>query len=1191
MAEKSAIEQGITNSKLTPQKSDDLFWENENQKYQQNIMGFSSQWNSWANKQNTNTGVNPFSLIEDASLHNQQLSRNLTGKNLTQLPSTADYTNMLKNNNGYYFQPSDVMPNIPVNTNMDQLYSAVANEGTSRFLTQITPQSTKVSSGTPMNYMGGVVSSPGLDLTTPVVMGNKSSGGLSDLNSKVSGMLGIGTASGFEQEKPAPVVSKSPTTPLYFTPYGTSLPQNEMDTGLPYIPTELSKSESWITGLPVFGRNLISLFDMPKMIGLPGITDLQTAIAPTSRMANIPFFGNIAKDAAATLSTEYQYGTPTEQKVKDYTSNQPAWTRTFINPDTGVKSKTWTYNVGEPVVGETIPVGNPVLTINPLTGNKTYTQNYETTSSQNQETVTLSDTELVAPILASTKYAGNSNFQQGIQGFVDATYGKVLPENIITNPMNIGVNERMQPVPTDNTGIFVNRVYKNVRNNPFDLLGDYVTGAAIGKTIGITNTGVARAAQSELPVINKIGRAASTPIAGDIKTIAGWGLGGAIAVSSGAEIMAQPTKQGKIEKAADLTTMFAAFGKGMKDFTPATGPTNIYAGKQYFSGKTAMSPLETIGMSLRTKVRSYSVPKELRGGYSDVTAKTFRDIRYTEPAPGLTETSPAKPYTEPDISIAQTIGTERAPAVREAIAEQPHSIVGSVMVESQKSGLPTADVLRSSKDFVHDVDLHILDTAKLETDLKLRGETGEGIDIKSIEKGYPKLPGETGISRGSDIGYEAPSLMDIIIGEPIPIKQKFGLPTDTEMLIAGKDYVGIIGGEKMNVQFGRKAKAFQNDLSSPQKQYRLPKDFYDYYSQGKELIAVENVRNGKPYNTQNTASKALDAWKDKEYNFDFYAKEDIPAIGAKAGTQFTKKVKFGDIIDYYEVAIKDAKSGRLPKSEQAKIFEELPEQRYHSGLSRDIPSSIRSIISKMPPSISYVSSSGSSKQSTQPSLLSKISLPKSSSTGYKSSSSSSQSSISSRISPSKFIDSKISGSGITSKITSDISTIKSIVKTPISTRTSTPSPSKSSTPSYDTSVIPYSYILKSSSTTSKPSTVPSSIIRRFTGGIPIIPPGGSGGNSGRKGWVASSKKINPFQGVNVASGRSALNFENTFGKLTANVGTQSVRKGNLNPVSRIATLNIKQYNTKRQQNNNVGVNIAGLFNSNNKKRKKGRGVF
>jgi hypothetical protein len=197
--------------------------------------------------------------------------------------------------------------------------------------------------------------------------------------------------------------------------------------------------------------------------------------------------------------------------------------------------------------------------------------------------------------------------------------------------------------------------------------------------------------------------------------------------------------------------------------------------------------------------------------------------------------------------------------------------------------LPTADVLRSQSPFVHDIDMHVIDPAKLMKDaakniggkVQTAGKKSVvvdkvgkevGMDVKGMEEGYPRLPGEKNTVRDTTYGYELPSWRDLLIGEPIPVKQKFGLPTSTEILYAGKDYTGVLNAEKMNVQWGRKSKALMNDLTSPKKQYRIPKDFYDYYSQGKELQAVENVRAGKPYNTENAVTRSLDAWKDKTYS-------------------------------------------------------------------------------------------------------------------------------------------------------------------------------------------------------------------------------------------------------------------------------------------------------------------------------------
>jgi len=163
--QKSKIEQGIAASKLTATDRDDLFWGSENEKYNENLIGLSAQYHSLALKSDKVEPLNPFERLGDEALHYQQLSRNLTGKNLTQLPSSDDYDNLVKNNPGsFLYQPADVMPNVPVQ-NLDNYFTNVAKEGPG--------ESSTISS--PVNASIG---------------GNNGSW-LDNLNSQIGGILGI----------------------------------------------------------------------------------------------------------------------------------------------------------------------------------------------------------------------------------------------------------------------------------------------------------------------------------------------------------------------------------------------------------------------------------------------------------------------------------------------------------------------------------------------------------------------------------------------------------------------------------------------------------------------------------------------------------------------------------------------------------------------------------------------------------------------------------------------------------------------------------------------------------------------------------------------------------------------------------------------------------------------------------------
>ena len=533
-----------------------------------------------------------------------------------------------------------------------------------------------------------------------------------------------------------------------------------------------------------------------------------------------------------------------------------------------------------------------------------------------------------------------------------------------------------------------------VTQHPLDLVATYYGGEALGVVSGLGGRGVAWAASrgtvgesgmqalKQGQILTATGRALSTPLASDVTTLIKAGVGTYIIGESIVNIADQPTSYGKGEAFGRTTLQFTGFTAGMIN-TPVraiegevpgrftnfiTGmnqvkigtPDNPSAMRNFFSGSRDYSPLQKVGMDVRAYATSFEVPTEMRSTYRDIP-KAYREIRFQDPQPGITETTPSTGFKEPDISIASTIGTERAPAVRAAIGEQEGNVIyGSVMMEGQKTGLKTGELIRSSGT-VHDVDLKVPDPAKLEAALAARGETGAGMDIKSFSS-EPKHPLAQGNQGPPDDGVRRIGILSRIFGEAIPNEQGYKLPFREEVRFAGKDYEGVLNQEQINIQFARKSQALMQDMVPAEgkignvdarpmdEQFRIPKEFYDFQSLGRDITAGTQAAKlqaggNVPIGTETPAIKIFNRMEEKIWHFDFMPKEDNPIIGAKAGVRFTKDVSFGEIKANTEAAIRAAKvEGKpLPKQIRATAEEDIIDlnRPYTPGVSRSVTSGIQ----------------------------------------------------------------------------------------------------------------------------------------------------------------------------------------------------------------------------------------------------------
>ena len=842
---------------------------------------------------------------------------------------------------------------------------------------------------------------------------------------------------------------------LFITPLGTKIPTDfGANNGLPPLTPTYSKSERWITGLPVFG---------PVIGMIPFVEQAQEMFLPTSKLNKDSFMGRIANDAAVTYKTDYSYGTPTEELIPSYNSGEAAWTRSFVD-NKGKKTDTWTFESGKPVI----------------TTKKT-AEGIETTTSRMFETVTLPKTQTVTPINAKTSIFGDTVFNQFERGLVESTYGRVLPQHITLNPLTTTVRNK-ELVPTDLPSIFLDVPYTFVRNKPFEAAGLYTSGRFIGGGIGYSKELTATAAKSTLPIIGTTGRALSTPVAADMFSVANAGVGAYVVGSSMWNISQQPTNEKKTEVAAMTLTTLGILGKGIID-SPAKEPLNPYAGRN-MRGDLVPGPLENIWTDAKVMYQAKRIGGERGAAYNEVNT-IMKAGRYQDPQvmrePVFSETTKSGKY---------------ANEIREVFKEQEHVGMGSSTMRQQYS---TAIVEKTRLKVPSDVDALFYLPDQAITSLMKRGKLSKAdaegfLDVHPIPENYPAMKA----SAERMVEADETSFSYKLFGDPFG---KAAFPRGSSEVIMSKGrtkgYGGELTYEASQVQFGRNSAATAAVIESPiLKGYRGGKDIYKFLTEYQAQKAV-GLERGVPQSRYTASDKAWDSFMGREF------------------TVGTRKVKKGEVLS--EVPTKTIKVRDIYEAGQKKYAAKevefpkyVPEKGYTStvksvvkspavigaSLVYDTKSSAKSTTgSSMFSQSSYKSSSPSTKsagssllKSLSPSVIKSTSILslKSSPASYasKSPSSSVKPSASATKSPSSmFIRSPSPSTGRSPS--SSVKPSASTTRSPSSMFIRSPSSSVTKSPSPSSSVNPYSITSPSSSTSRSPSSVvitPPSIFGNNDGG-------------------------------------------------------------------------------------------------------------
>jgi len=375
------------------------------------------------------------------------------------------------------------------------------------------------------------------------------------------------------------------------------------------------------------------------------------------------------------------------------------------------------------------------------------------------------------------------------------------------------------------------QVYTNIRENPMQTAALVALPGAfkIGE-VAITR-GVAWSAMSKAPVISTAGRLASTPLAADFGTYAiKGGLVGMYAYESGMSIVKAEGAKGKGAAFGNVAYQVGAMSVGapLAGAIKIRAPENAFAGREFFSGKLAMSPAEKAVFRAETIARS--VMTSDRAAYRDV-ATISRFGRFEEPmrkaTPEIERTSAAGPY---------------AKQIRSVLAEQEHSMIGSSTVRQQyPKEIATEFGIREGKD----VDTLIYSPKKAIASLSkktgLTEEAAKGVmDVHPIPPQYPRLKP----SVETDITADESSFASRIFGDPY---RRVATPRSQSEVIIGKEYRGKETYEAVQVQYGRKSAAVAAVIESPiTKGYRAEKDIYDFVGLYRAQRKVAITRGAKP---------------------------------------------------------------------------------------------------------------------------------------------------------------------------------------------------------------------------------------------------------------------------------------------------------------------------------------------------------
>ena len=392
---------------------------------------------------------------------------------------------------------------------------------------------------------------------------------------------------------------------------------------------------------------------------------------------------------------------------------------------------------------------------------------------------------------------------------------------------------------------FAKGVYIGVSQHPVDIAVTYAGGELFKGLEWGGAALTAKAAESGLPVLGTMGRAASTPVAADVMTVGKTLFGAYIIGGAAGNIISQPTPELMGEAAGRTTLQFGGFGAGYGNLNPAE-PANRFSGRGFFSGKPEIGPLEKLQFTAETTIRSYMT--EHPEAYQEVATIVI---------PGRTIEPPIK--AEPNLEILTRSG-EFAPEIKSTLMEQPHSVIGSsTIIQQYPPEIAESTGLRIGKD----VDALIRSPSEAITSLSARTGLSEPsakevLDLHVIPQKYPGLKPSIELETTSP---ESSSLTDAF-GNPY---RSIAFPRGvSEVITPGAEQMTYEAGQ---VGFGRKGAAVSVFIENPiGKGYRGEKDIYDFvteYAAQKAVALSQGISEGK----FTASDEAMQSFMEREFTY------------------------------------------------------------------------------------------------------------------------------------------------------------------------------------------------------------------------------------------------------------------------------------------------------------------------------------
>jgi hypothetical protein len=414
-------------------------------------------------------------------------------------------------------------------------------------------------------------------------------------------------------------------------------------------------------------------------------------------------------------------------------------------------------------------------------------------------------------------------------------------------------------------------LYVGAAQSPIDLTIGFGMGGAYAGLKNIGKVATSTAAESGAPLVSQIGRVASTPLASDIGRIGETGLGLYAIGSSAANIINKPSAVEMGKAAGETAIGFAGFGAGLSS-VPSIEPTNQYAGREFFSGKLGISPLEKIQFNTEVGLRSLTTKEP--SAYREVGTITL-PVRTIEPSV----------KAEPRFDILSKSGKYATP-IKETLVEQPHSVIGSsAFIQQYPKNIALESGIRIGKD----VDVLIKSPSQALSSLS--GKTGLSTEMANavldVHPIPPKYPGLAVSTEVETVIPDASSLSMKLFGDPY---RNIAIPRGVSEVITPKEYPGKLTYEAAQVQTGRKGAAVAVAIENPMsKGYRAEKDIYDFISAYRAQRAT-GIAKGMKESDFAKSDAAMKSFMKREFTFG--------TAKGQVGTESpTKTVKVSDIID------------------------------------------------------------------------------------------------------------------------------------------------------------------------------------------------------------------------------------------------------------------------------------------------------